>query len=791
MGTISPPDAPRNHERVLIHAPYGRDGVLIDRALRVAGIASSICADVQDLCLEMTRGAGAALVADEALNPHSVECFQNTLLTQPPWSDFPLLVLTCGGEPTEASRRRLLLLGPLGNVTLLERPLRAVTLVSSLRAALRSRNRQYQMRDYLREREESERMLRETDQRLWIAIETAHMGAWTLDLATGHMEASPRCKANFGWPLEKPFDYADLSALIVPEDREMVKTAVERALAHQSIYEAEYRVRLPGQSIRWIRASGRGIYNDRGVAARMTGVTLDSTAQKLAQAELRASEERFRTLVESNPSGVILSNAEGVLQYANAAALVILGYSREEISAGEVSWSGITPAEWHDADVEAQSQLAVSGRWNPFEKECISKSGERVSILVSGSVLFMPDGESVIAAYITDLTEQRIAEETIREGERQFATLADSIPQLAWMATPEGFIFWYNQRWYDYTGTTVKDMIGANWDSIYGPKELPRLNEQWDHSIRAGEPLEIESLMRGADGVYRWFLTRMIPLHTVKGKVARWFGTHTDINELRRAGGALEKANAELRRANQDLEQFAYSASHDLQEPLRMVAIYSQLIKQKYAHSLDEDTATYVGFLVRGAHQMEMLLKDLLSYAQATNISADPIKMTDSGVVLARVVASMKSSLEQTGTTIHIGPMPHLPVHEAHLVQLFQNLLSNATKYRAETAPRIAVAAERQGKFWLFSVRDNGIGIEAKYATHVFGIFKRLHGQKYPGTGIGLAICSKIVERYGGRIWVESEVGAGSVFYFTLPVKAEQVTEASALLSGVNSHSTR
>jgi PAS domain S-box-containing protein len=240
--------------------------------------------------------------------------------------------------------------------------------------------------------------------------------------------------------------------------------------------------------------------------------------------------------------------------------------------------------------------------------------------------------------------------------------------------------------------------------------------------------------------------------------------------ESKKADEALRRSNEELRRANEDLNQFAYSASHDLQEPLRMVAVFSQLLARKYSAQLDAEGQKYVGFTLQGARRMEMLLKDLLAYTQAINYSVEDLTPIDANAVFEKSLSNLGTAIREAGAVVTRGELPMVRIQEIHLLQLFQNLIGNAIKYRRETAINVRVTCEPEGGFWKVCVQDNGIGIASVYASHIFGIFKRLHNSdKYAGTGIGLAICQKIVERYGGRIWVESEEGHGSIFCFTIP----------------------
>jgi len=239
--------------------------------------------------------------------------------------------------------------------------------------------------------------------------------------------------------------------------------------------------------------------------------------------------------------------------------------------------------------------------------------------------------------------------------------------------------------------------------------------------------------------------------------------------QLAQANTALELRLSELVQANADLEQFAYSASHDLLEPLRMVSIFTQMLQKEYGGKLDGQADEYIGHAVAGARRMETLIRGLRSYMSIASTD-QPLPLTDAGVVLRRCLTNLQPIIEESHANIETGPLPTVPVHEVHLEQLFQNLIGNALKYRAENPPSIRISAERDNSAWVFAVRDNGIGIDKAYAEQIFGVFKRLHrNDEYDGAGIGLAICQRIVERYEGRIWVESTLGQGSTFYFSLP----------------------
>jgi len=257
---------------------------------------------------------------------------------------------------------------------------------------------------------------------------------------------------------------------------------------------------------------------------------------------------------------------------------------------------------------------------------------------------------------------------------------------------------------------------------------------------------------------------------TIIGRMAFF----VDVTERRQIKKKLKRTLAELKRSNTDLQQFAYVASHDLQEPLRMVASYTQLLEERYKDKLDTDAKEFIQFAVDGALRMQRLINDLLSYS-LVGARQKPVKPTDCNSVLSKVIANLSVAIEQNNVIITTDDLPTVMADASQMQGLFKNLVGNAIKFRSEHAPRVHLSAKQYRNKWLFSVQDNGLGIDPQYKDKIFLIFQRLHSkEEYPGTGIGLALCKRIVERHGGKIWVDSNVGKGSTFYFTLPLKREE-----------------
>jgi light-regulated signal transduction histidine kinase (bacteriophytochrome) len=324
--------------------------------------------------------------------------------------------------------------------------------------------------------------------------------------------------------------------------------------------------------------------------------------------------------------------------------------------------------------------------------------------------------------------------------------------------------------WGDMRHLSGRDFIPDTADGILSWLEKYVPAEDRDQVLSAiREAIETRSFFELQHRVIRqngsvgWVFSRAVPLLDAKGEILEWFGTIRDITKQK-------QAQEDLERANRDLEQFAFSASHDLQEPLRTIKIYSELLVRRNAVH-DENGAQYLDYLHSAASRMELLVRDLLAYTQVTRLEA-PLVEVDANEILQTTLSDLTGSVAASRGEITFDPLPSIRVHRTLLKQLFQNLIGNAIKYRApDREPRVHVSAERKKGTWTFSVQDNGIGIEPEYLKKIFGMFTRLHtSREYSGTGIGLAICQRIVERYGGVIWVESTPGVGSIFRFTLPL---------------------
>jgi PAS domain S-box-containing protein len=486
--------------------------------------------------------------------------------------------------------------------------------------------------------------------------------------------------------------------------------------------------------------------------------------------DLRASEERYRVLFERNLAGVLRSTMDGQILECNDAFARILGYA----SPAEVRARSMTDFYFDPADRAAMlAELRQHGRLPDHEVRCRRKDGSACWVVSSICLVQGEGGQEQIHGTLIDITRQKETEEELRHSQALYHSLVQTVPMSIFRKDLEGRFTFANQRFADSVGRTPAQVVGLT-DFDFYPRELAEKYQRDDRRvITNGHVFETIEAHHDPDRPPTYVQVLKAPVRNNQGEVVGTQGIYWDVTARKRAELELERTAAELARSNEALEQFACVASHDLEEPLRTISSYCQLLRSRYRGKLDATADEYLASVVDGVTRMEELICDLLAYSRIGS-SGQPFTRTPSEASLERVLANLALAIQETGARITHDPLPIVHADDCQLVQLFQNLISNALKFRGAGPPRVHVAAEPRGAVWLFSVRDNGIGIEPQHFEKIFGVFERLHPPAdYPGTGIGLAICRRIAQRHGGRLWVESQPGKGSVFFFTLPLRGE------------------
>jgi len=505
----------------------------------------------------------------------------------------------------------------------------------------------------------------------------------------------------------------------------------------------------------------------RGQAVILAAVRDISDRKRLEEA-LRLSEERYRLLFDKSPfpKWVIDLEAFRVLE-VNDAAVNHYGYSRQEF--GALSLAEIrTPGEFERF---VQWVKTCAARGERFEGQVQTKHRKKSGEVFDADVRYteiMYNGRRAGLGVIIDITERKRTEEALRESEGRYRALISASSQVLYRMSPD----WSAMRQLQ-GGSFIADTEkpNPNWLQEYiHPDDQKRVLEAIGEAVRNGTVFELEHRVRRVDGTLGWTFSRAVPVRNAAGEIVEWFGAASDITDRKRAEQERERLIEELKRSNSELQQFAYVASHDLQEPLRTVASYVELLSLKYKGKIDATADRYIGYAVEGANRMSELINDLLAYSRV-GTRGKPFERTDMRTVYERAVANLRRAVKESGARITTAALPAVIGDDTQLVLLMQNLIANAVKFhKPDVAPEIHISAERGGNAWVFGVHDNGIGIEPRFFDRIFVIFQRLHTrEEYSGTGIGLAICRRIVERHGGRIWVESNPEEGSTFYFSMP----------------------
>ena len=379
------------------------------------------------------------------------------------------------------------------------------------------------------------------------------------------------------------------------------------------------------------------------------------------------------------------------------------------------------------------------------------------------------DEVSSLRRRINELESRSPDAETLQVQANRLGPMLDDVPMGFTVFSRDMTVLWVNQMLAGMFSSKPELMIGRNvfdvWPEAYDLRDIYR-------RVLQGEALDFSTLKIEYPERERYFEVYYRPLGDNSGTVAGIILLSIDITERVRAEDEVQKRTAELARSNAELEQFAYVASHDLQEPLRSLVGFASLLERRYKSDLEETALGYITRIVNAATRMQQLVNDLLTYSRVGR-SAEELGTIDCGSLLDLELENLRASIQTSGARVTKDVLPTLESHPSLLGQIFRNLISNAIKFRTEETPRIHISANQNHSEWVFAVKDNGIGIEPQHSDRIFSVFQRLHTrEEYPGTGIGLSICKKAVEQLGGRIWVESKYGQGSTFSFTIPVSA-------------------
>jgi PAS domain S-box-containing protein len=620
------------------------------------------------------------------------------------------------------------------------------------------------------ERKERELALETANRFLSLAQQSANAGFWRLDLIQKKRTWTPECHELFGVPQGTEVTDEVLLSVVHPEDREEVRSYFSGRLRYEDRIESCYRIRRQNKDgrleQRWIRSVGAVTRLPDGTAASAVGIAIDQTSQKLSELALDQANQRFEDIVQ-------ISDAVFWIADALSKRVLYASPAYERIWGRPVSQLYDRPDDWieavHEDDrprVVAALKAGVSGRAFDIDFRVVGPDGGIRWVRDRAHSVRDRDGREVRRIGIAqDITDRKEAELNNRTNTERFVLAQHAASIGIWDWDIVSGERWFTPEYFDLFGLprdspppTYEDFIAR-----VHPEDVATAQQRVQNAVTGKAEFDFEFRVVWPDASVHWITSKGRAFHDDSGNPVRLIGVNLDITERKR----IEES---LRRMNHDLSQFAYAASHDLQEPLRVMSSYTRLLEKQLEGGLDPTSREYMNFIVEGSERMRSLLSDLLEYTRITrDLEEESPESADANEVLASVLKNLSAAAKESNAVITADPLPTVPVRRVHMVQLLQNLIGNAIKYRGSDPPRIHVSSVEQAPGWVFSVQDNGIGIAPKYFERIFGVFKRLHGRNVPGTGIGLAICQRLVQIYGGKIWVESEPERGSTFYFTVP----------------------
>jgi PAS domain S-box-containing protein len=616
-----------------------------------------------------------------------------------------------------------------------------------------------------------QKLLTVNDQ-LETAQQIAKLGYWSHNLETDVLFWSKEVYVIFG--IEEQSSILSFNSFfqqVHPDDQDEFLKQQQLVLKGIALLQHEHRIVLPDGEIKYVIQKGTVIYDDAKKPIRIEGTVQDITEAKKAEHALKVNEEQLN-LIYNSTAGIIFllgveNNGEDFRFISmNSSGLETIGLRQEDIFDKPVQ--EVIPEPSFSLVRTKYKEAIQSGKSVVWQEETPYPTGTKTGI-VTVTPVYDNEGNCVrLVGSVNDITELKETERSLAFSRQQYKSLFDQNPDAVYSLDLEGNFTNFNPGLEKLLECNRQDIIQAGtFVPFCHPDDLEKTVNYFLH-VQTGDAQTYEVRAITFTGKLKYLSIINMPI-MVDGKITGVYGIAKDITSEKLALMQLELTATQLRNSNIELERFAYIASHDLQEPLRMISSFLQLLEKKYLDSIDEKGREYIRFAVDGSLRMKHLINDLLDYSRVST-SKQNLENVHIGLVLNDVLQNLSLQIKEKQAVIKTAELPLLPVADkTQMIQLFQNLLSNALKYSGNKQPQIEITAAEQEDEWLFSVKDNGIGFDERYAEKIFVIFHRLHNKsEYSGTGMGLAICKKIIDRHGGKIYAKSVPGEGSTFLFTI-----------------------
>ena len=646
------------------------------------------------------------------------------------------------------------------------------------------------------------RELYKSKERFDLVAKATQDAVWDWDLVTNDIWWNDGFKELFGYTEDEILPGLDSWYTgIHPEDRDRVVDGIHAVIDKGGKnWSDEYRFKRSNGNYAIIFDRGYALHDAEGKPYRMVGSMQDITEEKQSKEALHRAQVQLEAALSAGLVSTYFWDIKKDLVYADNTLAMLFSLTPEEAQAGLPLKRTVKAIHRDDVDrvMKLVTRAVDTGEDYAADYRVTNAAGECRWVASRGKVNYDKEGKPVsFPGTLSDITDRKKTEEALAKSEEQFRHFGNNIDNPAWIADLTGRVSWYNQRWFDYTGTDLEEMQGPGREKVHHPEHTERVAAFVEKARKKAEPWELIFPLRRNDGIYRWFLTRCVPVKDSEGKVYQWIGTNTDINDkveieqelenrVTERTKALQETNQMLERSNSELEQYAYVTSHDLQEPLRKIQIFNNLLLERHGDELTDNAKKYIGKVSDSAIRMNGLIRDLLKFSRLSE-KAIHFEDVDLNIILADVLNDLEILKEQKEATVRSAHLPVIQAVSLQINQLFFNLINNSLKFtRDNIAPVIDINFKKltelrrtqydglnaDSEYYEFVFKDNGIGFNQAYTDKIFTVFQRLNDRSiFGGYGIGLAICEKVVLNHKGIIFAEGKEGEGASFTVILPIK--------------------
>ncbi len=632
--------------------------------------------------------------------------------------------------------------------------------------------------------------LQASDERYSRAVRGTTDGIWDWNILTDENYLSPRWKELVGFAEDELPNHRDsFLSLLHPEDLPRVQAAAKAHLEKRTPYDIEFRMRTQKGDYRWFQSRGKAEWNEQGLAVRMTGSIRDITKRKLMESKLHETQAILQTSLDNSAAGIAIADApDGRLRYVNNAGLGIKGGERDELVNGVDIQTYVSSWQIHHLDgtpyraEDVPLTRALLKGEHVSEEFKIKRPGDEWRTVLANAAPILDDKGQIVAAIVVflDITERKQQEDSIRRKEYEFRLLAESMPQIVWVCSPDGSNIYFNQQWVDYTGLTLEESYGNGWNKPFHPDDQQAAMSAWRNATKNNAAYVLESRLRRADGAYEWWLIRGVPIFEEHGDILKWFGTCTNIEGLKQSEAKLIQAKKAAEAASVAKSEFLANMSHEIRTPLNGVLGMLQLLETTRPTVEQKE---YLLAAIQSSRRLTRLLSDILdlSRIEAGKLVIEEVEfevMNQKQSVMELFEAPAKQKCLELNFVIDEQLPPKLLGDEARLRQIFFNLVGNAIKFTEKgrvliEASPLTLPGKSPAKV-LFMVQDTGVGIPPDRLKDIFEPFVQAEGsytRRFQGAGLGLSIVRKLVGILSGDISIDSAPGEGTTVYLSLPFK--------------------